>query len=126
MYNCIIQLNLTQTNLKKLKTVEARAYSILKSKTCDLKHEIDKHAILLVRKCLNGTVCTNFHNYFMINEHDVRTRYRNVLSQIPKVKLEFAKNGFFFMGARLYNSLPKDIRKNADDFEKKVNLYFSS
>ena len=36
------------------------------------------------------------------------------------------KNGFFFMGTRLYNSLPKDIRESADDFENKVNSYFSS
>ena len=79
IYNCIVQLNLTQTQLKKLKSTEARASSILKSKTCDLKHEIDKHAILLVRKCLNGTVCSNFKDYFMINEHNVRTRNRNTL-----------------------------------------------
>ena len=91
---------------------------------CDLKHEIDKHTILLVRKCLNGTVCSNVKDYFMINDHNVRTRNRNILIQIPKVKLEFAKNGFFFMGARLYNSLPKDIRESADDFENKVNSFF--
>ena len=28
------------------------------------------------------------------------------------------------MGARLYSSLPKDIRESADDFEKKVNSFF--
>ena len=123
IYNCIVQLNLTRTQLEKLKSIEARASSILKSKTCDLKHEIDKHAILLVRKCLNGIVCTNFQDYFMINEHNVRTRNRNILLQIPKVKLEFAKNGLFFMGARLYNLLPKDIRESADDFENKVNSF---
>ena len=126
LYNCIVQLNLTQAQLKKLKSIEARASSILKSKTCDLEHEIDKRAIFLVRKCLNGNVCTNFQDCFMINEHNVRTRNRKILLHIPKVKLEFAKNGFFFMGARLYNSLPKDIRGNVDDFEDKVNSYFSS
>ena len=62
----------------------------------------------------------------MINEHNVRTRKRKVLLQIPKVKLNFAKNGFLFVGARLYNSLPKDIREIANDFENKVNSYFSS
>ena len=61
----------------------------------------------------------------MINEHNVRTRNRNILLQIPKVKIDFAKNGFFFMVARLYNSLPKDIRESANDFENKVNSYFS-
>ena len=80
--------------------------------------------MLSARKCLNGNVCTNFQDYFMINEHNVRTSYRNILLQIPKVKLEFAKNGFFFMGARLYTSLPKDIRESADDFENKVNSFF--
>ena len=117
------------TNAKMLpcsfnESIEARASSILKSKTCNLKNEIDKHAILLVRKCLNGTVCSNFKDYFMINEHNVRTRNRKILIQIPKVKLEFAKNDFFFMGARLYNSLPKDIRESADNFENKVNSFF--
>ena len=28
------------------------------------------------------------------------------------------------MGARLYNSLPEDIRESADDFENKVNSFF--
>ena len=41
------------------------------------------------------------------------------------MKLEFAENGFFFMGARLFNSLPKDIRESADDFENKVNSFLS-
>ena len=60
IYNCVVRLNLTRTQLKKLKSIEARASSMLKLKTCDLKHEIDKHAILLVRKCLNGSVFTTF------------------------------------------------------------------
>ena len=84
IYNCIVQLNLTRTQLKKLKSIEARTSSILKSKTCDLKHEIDKHAILLVRKCVNGNVCTNFQDYFMINEHSVRTRNRNIFFTNPQ------------------------------------------
>ena len=57
----------------------------------------------------------------MINEHNARIRNRNILLQIPTVKLDFAKNDFFFMGARLYSSLPKDIRESADDLENKVN-----
>ena len=80
----------------------------------------------LVRKCLNGNVCTNFQDYFRINEYNVRTRNRNILLQSPKVILDFAMNGFFFMSARLYNSLPKEIEETAHDFENKVISYFSS
>ena len=124
IYNCIVQLNLTRTQLKKLKSLEVRASSILKSKLYDLKNEVDRHAILLVRKCLNGKVCSDFKDYFKINEHNLGTRDRNILLQIPKVKLEIAKNGFFFMGAKLYNSLPIDIREITYGFENKVNSFF--
>ena len=86
IYNCILQLNLSRTQLKKLKSLEACASSILKSKSCDLKNEVDWHAVLLVRKCLNGNVCSNFKDYFKINEHNLGTRNRNILLQIPKVK----------------------------------------
>ena len=104
-------------------SLEARAPSILKSKSCDLKKEIDRHSILLVRKRLNGNVCSNFKDYFKINEHNVGTRNRNILLQIPKVKFEIAKNGFFFTGAKLYNLLLMVIRENTDDFEKKRTLF---
>ena len=125
IYTCILLSNLTQTQLKKLKLIEARASSLLKSKTCDLKYKFNKHAVLSVRKCLNGNVYKNFQDYFMINKHNVRTRNRHIILQIPKVNLDFAKNSFFFMGARLYNSLPKDVSESANDFENKVNSYFS-
>ena len=122
--NCIVQLNLLRTHLKKLKSLEACASSILKSKLCDLKNEVDNHAVLLVRKCLTRKMCSNFKVYFKINEHNLGTRKRNILLQIPKVKLEIAKNGFFFMGAKLYNLLPIDIRESTYDFENKVNSFF--
>ena len=54
----------------------------------------------------------------------MRTRNRNILLQIQKVKLEFAKNSFFFMGIKLYNLLSKDIRESTSDFENKVDSFF--
>ena len=53
-----------------------------------LKTGIDKYAILLMRKCINENVCAKFQDYFMINNHNVRTRNKNTHSKIPKVKLE--------------------------------------
>ena len=44
-----------------------------------------------------------FKNYFKINEQHLGTMNGNILMQIPKVKLEIAKDGFLFMGAKLYN-----------------------
>ena len=69
-------------------------------------------------------VCSNFKDYFKINEHNLGTRNRNILLQILKVKLEIAKNGFFFMGAKLFDLLPIDIRESTYDFEYKMNSFF--
>ena len=52
----------------------------------------------------------------------MRTKNRNILLRIPKVKLQFTKNGFFFMGARLSTVLPIDIRESADDFKNKIHF----
>ena len=46
------------------------------------------------------------------------------LLQLASKLFESPANRVFFMGARLYNSLPKDIRESADDFENKVNSFF--
>ena len=48
---------------------------------------------------------TNFQDYFIINDHNVRTRNRSILWQIPKFKLA------------------KDIRKSVDNFENNVNTF---
>ena len=74
-----------------------------------------------MRKCLNENLCSNFKDYFKINEHHLGTRNRNILLQIPKVKLGIAKNGFFFMGAMFCNLFPIDISESADDFENRLN-----
>ena len=53
------------------------------------------------------------------------TRNNGKLLKIPKVKLEFARSGFFFMGARIFNFLPKEVRASvADDFPNKVKTHF--
>ena len=108
----------------KLKCFKGRANSILQTNKCDIKNEFEKHAILLVKKCLDKKLCTNFHEYFMVNEHNINTRNNNILLKMPKVKLEFAKNGFYFMGAKLFNSLPKTIREKDTTFKKEVKLFY--
>ena len=81
------------------------------------------YTVLLVRKCLDGNACNTFNEYFQFNHHNKSTR-NNVLLKVPRVKLELAKAGFFFMGGKYYNSLPLEIRKSQLDFRDKVNNYF--
>ena len=70
-------------------------------------------------------VCENFNDYFAINYHVKNTRNRNKLLKLPWVKLEFAKRSFKYMGAILYNDLPRNIRtcENDQNFRELFNDY---
>ena len=71
-------------------------------------------------------MCTNFDNYFEINTHRVNTRNNKYLLKLPKVKLEFAKQSFYYSGAKIYNDLPIEIRREGDYdvFRKLLKDYF--
>ena len=127
-YTGTIHLNLTNTQLQKLSSIEKRASKIISTNaTLPKIHQlIKKDACLQVRKCLNHDVCNNFRNYFKLLTHNNNTRNNKLLLRIPRVKLTFAKKSFYFTGATMYNDLPIDIRKEKDHsaYKKLLTDYF--
>ena len=83
---------------------------------------MEMNTVLLARKRLDGSAYKTFNEF---NHHNKSTG-NNVLLKIPKVKLEMAKDSYFFMGVSYYNSLPLEIRKSLLDFRDKVNSYFKN
>lgn len=125
-FNCTVNLNLSQTQLQKLQSIDKLATKLTGTNQTPVANEIKKRSILLVRKCLENKVCENFNGYFNMISHDRGTRNNGCMLKIPSTKLQYAKTGFFCMGAKHYNELPIEIRKteNFNDFKKKVfNLY---
>ena len=47
--------------------------------------------------------------------------------RLPKVRLESAKNGFYFLGGKIYNELPVDIRKaeTLNDFNVRLQAFLN-
>ena len=124
-YNCIANLNLNRNQLGRLCSLDRRVSQILGEPMTPIFNLIKKHAILRVEKCLSVGMCSSFRNYFQKLEHKVSTRNNGKLLKIPKVKLEFARSGFFFMGARIFYSSPmEDCASLADDFRNKVKTHF--
>ena len=80
-----------------------------------------------INKFVNdGDNCVNFNDYFAINQHKMNTRNKNILVKTPNVRLEFAKNSFYFVGAKIYKlPSPKEIIENNTDFKKQVKLFFT-
>ena len=124
-YNCIANLNLIKTQLGRLYSLDRRVSQILGEPMTPIFNLIKKCAVLRVEKCLSVGVCLSFRDYFQKLEYKVSTRNNGKLLKIPKVKLEFARSGFFFMGARIFNSLPMEVCASlADDFWNKMKTHF--
>ena len=69
-------------------------------------------------------MCTNFD--FEIKTGGINTRNNNLFLKLPKVKLEFVKQSFYYLGAKIYNDLPIEIRREGDydQFLKLLKDYY--
>ena len=68
----------------------------------------------MVHKCIHGEVCSPMKNYFELNKHKKATRNQNHLLKLPKLRLELGRQTFSYTGAKLYNDLPLDLRKQSN------------
>ena len=101
----------TQTQKDRLISLLNRAKGITGNDTLgDIHDIIQRQNCMLARKCLQQqTNSVTFNNYFEILSHAMEKR-DNYLLRLPQVKLETAKQGFYYGGAKLYHSLPLKLR----------------
>jgi len=124
-FNSIINLNLNLTQQSKLTSLDNRARAITNNAQLpSVRSKILRNACCIVRKSLDGNICSNFVNYFGKLNHTKSTRNNGNLLKLPRIKLELARNGFFYMGASIYNNLPLDVRQESSymNFKKKLKV----
>ena len=126
-YGSLLHLNPTMCQRKKLTSLHNRSTKIINS-----RHNIPSpYAITVikscefVRNCLDENTCRNFQYYFDKAEHGKFTRNCKYMVKLPKIKLEYCRNSFFYMGAKLYNELPLTVRKmeKLDEFKKHLKEF---
>ena len=131
-HNCVLQGNLSAQQKYKLNSIVRRAKSIIKedlSSNIDLpslENETKRQNCFFVRKCLDGNVCEEFRNYFVPFEHRFGTRNKGYSLRLPMMKTEYGKRSVYFNGAKIYNALPIEIRKeqNFKIFKEKVKSFY--
>ena len=86
-----------------------------------------KHAVLLVRKCLDRQCCENFQNFFTLRAHEQNTRNNGFMLEVPKVKVQVAKSSFRPMGVKIYNDLPIQSRQTDSIliFKEQIKKHFN-
>ena len=113
-YCGIINLSITNTQRQRYNSLESRATKIVydnEENSLPKIENIKRRAWTLARQCLDGNVCYDFQKYFILTNHEYRTRNNSFMINIQKTKLKYAQNSYYYMGAKVYNALPLVVRK---------------
>ena len=120
-YAGLLKLHFSDSQLGKMEAIERRSRSIISSRTGNpvpsIVQSLHKKACKTVRQCIDKYICTNFHQYFQIHEHNFNTRNKGYSVKIPKVKLEFARQSFYFLSVKIYNDMPIEIRQEQNYYK---------
>ena len=82
---------------------------------------------LFAKKCLCRETNDKFNKYFQVLKHKFGTRSNLKYIKLLQVKLQVSKQGFYFSGGVLYNSLPIAVKsvESYDRFKELVRARFS-
>ena len=101
-YSSTHRIPFTNTQSQKLRSLDKRASSIISSDSIPtIEGQIKRDICLLVKKCLLKELTSDtFNEYFLTNQHNKGTRNNNYSVRLPQVKLEYAKQSFYFLGGK--------------------------
>ena len=127
LFACTTHLSLTNTQLSKLSSLDRRITRLTTKRQTPIHNEMKKHAVLLVRKCLDRQFCENFRNFFTVRVHEQNTRNNGFMLKVPKVKLQVAKPSFRSLGVKIYNDLPIQSRQTNSllVFKEQIKKHFN-
>ena len=132
MYCAITNLNLTKTQLSRLENINRRAEMIIRGQSTAFIINTKIYDLMKIHCCsivertlFNQNDFECFKDYFTLMNNC--TRNQEVLLRLPKFKLETGKNTFKFMGAKIFNELPLELRRNIgkNGFKSKLKIYFN-
>ena len=123
--SCTVKPPYNNTQQLKYNSLDRRARKIINVPS--IENLANRERALLVKSSLCKESNEEFSNYFKLIEHKYETRNNSKNIKLPHVKLELAKQGFYFSGRVLYNSLPIEIRDTDGygKFKELVKAHFS-
>ena len=124
--SCTLKSPYNNTQKLKYNSLDRWARKIIKLNVPSIENLANRERVL-VKSCLCKESNEEFNNYFKLIEHKYETRNNSKSIKLPHVKLELAKQCFYFSGGVLYNSLPIEIRdtNGYGKFKELVKAHFS-
>ena len=119
-YCSLLNPTLTQTQVNRILSFERRAKEIIGYKQRQKKQvnlvDIRKQRICsFVHKKVMGEIDDSFENYFEFLNTTVNTRNKNILLRLPKLKLEYGRRSTKYLGAKIFNDLPIEVRRHCKE-----------
>ena len=107
--------------------LDRKARKIIELNVPSIENFANREQVLLGKSFLCKESNEEFNNYFKLIEHKYKTRNNSKNIKLPPAKLELTKQGLYFSGGVLYNSLPIEIRDTDGygKFKELVNAHFS-
>ena len=98
---CLVNLKSTETQKKRLESLDNRSTQIVNGNAdiIRLQDYKKRHACKFVR-CLDGVCCEKIDDYFTKIELSQNTRNNKYLLRLPNPRTEFAKKSAQFMAAK--------------------------
>ena len=130
-YYGILKLKLNKTQENKLTSFHNRAMKIIaRNRACKIispMNAIKRRACMLAHNMLQNNVCHAFSKYFIYQEHSKNTRNNKDRICLPRLRTEYARKGFFYMGAMIFNELPLAARMsdNVLNFRKIMKKFYA-
>ena len=96
-------------SLHHLKTVQKIIIDIPSIR--NIKETVESQICSMVERCLKKEIGhESFDNYCHMINHLKEIKNNKMLIKLPKIKLEVAKQSFYFGGGKLFNELPLTTR----------------
>ena len=124
--SCTLKSPYNNTQKLKYNSLDRRARKIIKLNVPSIENLANRERVLLAKSCSCKESNEEFNNYFTLIEHKYETRNNAKSIKLPHVKLELAKQDFYFSGGVLNNSLPIEIRDTDGygKFKEPVKAHF--
>ena len=102
-FDRIVNSNNSRSKIEKRSSIQQWVSSVINVHGDKFKpdhlYEVSRcQACLLVKKCLDGLTCQNFHNYFKFNTRNIRTCNQGKLLILPDVWLGTTQSAFSSCG----------------------------
>ena len=131
-YCSLLKLSYNSSQLNQFKSLERRAKHVISGTERDSSKfdlnllNISKRRIcMFVHDVITGAVGELFTDYFELRKTRVNTRNNGNMVVLPKVKLEYGRRSVRYLGAKIFNELPLELRRKCldKDFKKFLKVY---